>query len=354
MAIGKKICLVIPSLQCGGAERVISQLANKFVDENSVFLILLANAEIFYEIDKRVTLITPDFETATLNRYLYAAKLFPFLRRTITEISPDTLLTFGRVYNPYVLIASLGLRIPVFVSDRGNPFYNSGFLNETLRKIIYKKAAGIISQTKFSSEIVIKTIKHFNVKVIPNPIRAIVKHEIQREKKIIFVGRLVKGKGVNYLLNAYAKLPFNEWKLEILGDGPEYKNLTLQAENLDISNRVNFAGKVKDVDLYLSKAEIFVFPSLAEGFPNGLAEAMANGLACISFDCITGPSDLIENGVNGILVKVGDEVTLQKKMIELIENESLRSSLQKKALYINEDFHIDTISKIYLDFITKY
>ena len=354
MKNSQKICLVIPSLQCGGAERVISQLANQFVEENFVFLILLANSEIFYEVDKRVTLITPDFETATLNRYLYAAKLFPFLRRTISEISPDTVLSFGRAYNPYVLMATLGLGIPVFVSDRGNPFYNSGFLNETVRKIIYKKATGIISQTKFSADIVKKNIKHSNIKVIPNPIRAIIKHEVQREKKIIFVGRLVKGKGVNFLLNSFAKLPYKDWKLEILGDGPEYKNLSLQAENLEISNRVNFVGKVKDVDFYLSKAEIFVFPSLAEGFPNGLAEAMANGLACISFDCITGPSDLIEDGVNGVLVKVGDELTLEQKIKELIENEILRKSFQQKALKINEDYHIDTISKIYLDFITKY
>ena len=86
MKSSKKICLVIPSLQCGGAERVISQLANKFVEENAVFLILLANTEIFYEVDKQVTLITPDFETAKLNRYFYAAKLFPFLRRKISEI----------------------------------------------------------------------------------------------------------------------------------------------------------------------------------------------------------------------------------------------------------------------------
>ncbi len=110
---------------------------------------------------------------------------------------------------------------------------------------------------------------------------------------------------------------------------------------------------VKDVDELLNRSSIFAFPSILEGFPNALSEAMASGLPCVSFNCDTGPSDLINDGKNGYLVDVGDIDMFSLRLRNLMESESLRANIALEAIKIREQFHISKISNLFLDFLDK-
>lgn len=349
-----KLCFIISSMHCGGSERVMSELVNYAAKNDfDVTLILLHKKPIFYKIDSKVKIIEPAFGIKGVQRIFYALKIFSYIRKNVKLVKPSTILSFGRVHNPYVLLSLIFTRYHIFVSDRGNPYYDGKFINEQLRKIAYKWARGIISQTEFSAAYVRKTIRHKNVVVIPNPLREVPLFINERQKQIIFVGRLIKTKGVTYLLDSFAGLRNNDWKVAIVGDGPEKKTLEEQANKLGIIDNVIFHGFVDNVDSLMSQSEIFAFPSLSEGFPNGLVEAMANGLACVSFNCKTGPSDVIKHGFNGFLVNVGDVITFRDRIQQLIDDESLRKQFQYTSIQVREEFKLEKIAKKYLDFINE-
>jgi GalNAc-alpha-(1->4)-GalNAc-alpha-(1->3)-diNAcBac-PP-undecaprenol alpha-1,4-N-acetyl-D-galactosaminyltransferase len=108
----------------------------------------------------------------------------------------------------------------------------------------------------------------------------------------------------------------------------DLKNLV---EELGIASKVEMPGSVVDVDTYLLHSSIFAFTSISEGYPNALSEALTAGLACVSSDCPSGPKDLIEDGKNGILVKMGDVEALTEKLMLLATNDSERERLGRSA-----------------------
>ena len=120
---------------------------------------------------------------------------------------------------------------------------------------------------------------------------------------------------------------------------------------VEVNNNIIFAGSVANIDEYYNKSKIFSFTSTSEGFPNALAEALSVPLACISFDCVTGPSDLIEDGVNGFLVTDFDHDGYKKKLLQLMQDEGLRKKLQQAAEKSIRQFRIENIGQQYLDFI---
>jgi len=144
-----------------------------------------------------------------------------------------------------------------------------------------------------------------------------------------------------------------DWSLHIVGDGIERKKLEKETEILGIEDRVVFYGHLKDFSRILSESEIFVLPSLYEGFPNALVEAMSVPLACISSDCVAGPKDIITNGINGILVPQSDSTALAKSLQILIKDKALRDCLSKNAYKIREELNFEKIAGRYLDFITQ-
>ena len=183
--------------------------------------------------------------------------------------------------------------------------------------------------------------------VIPNPIN--IEGESGRkfkEKTIYACGRLVPQKGFSGLLEIFAELKeASEWKLRLLGDGIERESLSQRARELGIEEKVIFEGSVKNPVDYYSLGGVFAFTSEYEGFPNALCEAMASGMAVVSFDCPSGPSDLIQDGVNGFLVKAGDKESFQVKLEKLLKDEKLRLKLGKEAAKVKEDLAIEKIAE---------
>ena len=290
-----KVALVIPTLLAGGAERVMSELANHWVEKGyDVYLLLLRKSDIFYAIDKRVHIY--ELQSALPNLYIIDLfRLLIQLRKLVKEIQPDVILSFMTRYNIFSIISCSNLSIPVFVSDRSN-ISNTKPLELFLKKITYPFAAGVIAQTDTAKTILEKQVFNKNIISINNPIRPVQNYDIEKEKIILNIGRLTPEKGQSYLIEMINQIKDKSYRLVILGEGPLRGKLEQQIVDLGVGDRVILPGAVKDIDVWLSKAEIFILSSVSEGFPNALAEAMCAGLPCISFDCNYGPKDIIENG----------------------------------------------------------
>jgi glycosyltransferase involved in cell wall biosynthesis len=190
------------------------------------------------------------------------------------------------------------------------------------------------------------------VKVIPNPVAPTVSGTMNladlfqhSEKVIVAMGRLDACKGFDLLIDAFsmAAPTRDNWALLILGGGEERESLARQVDALGLSGKVLLPGEVANPAGLLRQCEIFVLSSRYEGFPNALCEAMASGLPPISFDCKYGPSEIITDGENGILVPSGDVKALSAALMKMMDDPSLRERIRKNARGILEKYGFSAI-----------
>lgn len=350
-----RIILIIPTMQQGGAERVMSELANNWADKgHDVNLVLLTDAPFFYEINKKVNIHQLGFSSnKRVSNLLSVFEMFFKLRLIIKDLKPNFILSFMTKYNIFSIFASLGLNVKIFVSDRASLLTKRTLIERALKRVAYRQATGILAQTEFAKSILLNTIGHKNIRVIYNPIKNIKALEFEKEDLIITVGRLVPEKGHKYLLESFSKIENKTWKLIILGDGPLLDELKSYAELCGVKDRVSFLGAVGNVDEWLVRSSVFAFTSLSEGFPNALAEAMAAGLPCVSFDCISGPSDLIEHGKNGFLVPLKDVEMFSCQLNKLIDDKNLISEIGRNARLTAEKLDVNIIANQTINFFCE-
>ncbi len=353
-----KILLIIPTLKHGGAERVVSELANSLVDkDHEVTIVLWIGRERFYSLDKKIDVV--DFNSLHGSKIDKVMGLFTIvyrLRKLYRLKKPDAVVSFLTKSNILAILSKSFMHTKVYISERNSPdrWDSHSKVILALRDLTYKHATGFIAQTNTAK---IATQERFGISrciVMPNPIKEILLPKgIEKENIILNVGRLEEQKGQKYLLEAYAKLNRPEWKLVILGEGSLRDELEEYAKVLKISENVLMPGSVKNIDEWLGRARVFAFPSLYEGFPNALLEAMGAGLPCVSFDCETGPSDLIRDGKNGFLVPLKDTDLFTGRLQELIDNKNLRDQFSSEAIEVNTIYGLENISTVLLDFINN-
>ena len=354
-----KIAFIIPSLQAGGMERVMAELANYYSKKKDLeihFVFYGKSPKLFYTINQNITIHKVKGTFNDSLRLFEALKRMWFIRKTIRAIQPNAVLSFGTQWNNMALLALKNTTFPVFVSDRGSPVRKYKFTTELLKSILYGSAAGIIAQTKTAKEILKERFPKTRITTIGNPIN---KHtsdkEIKRENLILTIGRLIETKHHDRLIKVFSKLAAPDWKLMIVGGDAlkekNYEKLQLLIKNLGVENRVILTGMQKNIGEYYQKSKIFAFTSSVEGFPNVVGEALSAGLPVVSYDCLAGPSEMITNGDNGFLIPVFDDVKFQEKLQLLINNENLRQKMAEKAPESIKKFCVETIGKQFLDFI---
>ncbi|MFZ4435686.1 MAG: glycosyltransferase [Flavobacterium psychrophilum] len=334
-------------------ERVMSELAQYFCSKNEyeVHLVLFGlRREIFYKVPDNLILHKPIFEFDNSKRTWNTLKTLWFLRNKINQIQPHTILSFGELWNNFVLLATLGLKYPVFVSDRCQPDKRWGKFQEILRDKLYPKAAGVICQTETARQIFQKMYINRNFRVIGNPIRNVKAHDIVvKEDIILSVGRLINSKHHDELIKIFALINPPNWKLIIVGDDAikQENKVKLEAlvHSLGLVGKIILAGKRTDVDDFYNRAKIFAFTSSSEGFPNVIGEAMSAGLPVVAYDCVAGPRDLIEHGKTGFLVPLHDTKKFKGFLERLIFDLDLRNEFGKNALEKVEQFSLDKINK---------
>jgi GalNAc-alpha-(1->4)-GalNAc-alpha-(1->3)-diNAcBac-PP-undecaprenol alpha-1,4-N-acetyl-D-galactosaminyltransferase len=352
-----KIALILPTLHAGGMERVMSELANYFVLLPNIevhFILFKKNATMFYPLHEKVAVHKQG------NGFLKQLKFFEFfytlfyIRKTVSSIAPDSVLSFGTQWNNLVLLSLFGKGFPVFVSDRGSPARRYQALQEWLRSWLYPKATGIIAQTRTAQQFSEGRFKHHNIAVIGNPIKRVVGNG-ERKKAILTVGRLIESKHHDRLIHIFSKLNAPEWELIIVGDDALKQNnmvrLNKLVEELGLAGKVALLGARKDVDRFYLSSKIFAFTSSVEGFPNVVGEAMSAGLPVVSYDCNAGPSEMIKDGKNGYLIKQFDDDAFVEKLQHLVDNPILVSQMAIEAIETMEQFSLQTIGNKYLKFL---
>lgn len=349
----RRVLLVIHSLGCGGAERSMSQLAAELVKNELVEVHLAiwggSTGSDFYIPDEKIhlhTLRCTRNGNTMLGRIIQGVYVLLRLRATMIKTKPDCVLSFIDQTNVMCLIASLFLRIRIVVSERIDPRHNNmlGVFWKMARVLCYRKASLVVAQTQSVAKW-IGSSWSVPTDVVPNFLRELPALEDNREQIIISIGRLADQKGFDLSIRAFANLSdkYPDWKYIILGDGYRRAELLKLCNSLGVSDRVYFIGQVDNVEQWLARASISVQPSRFEGFPNAVMEAMGMGLATISADCPSGPSDLIKHGHNGILVPVDDVGRLTLELDRLMSNASLRAELGACAMAIRQTLSPYTI-----------
>ncbi len=339
-----KITFIISSLGSGGAERVLSILVNKLVNNHNVTIITLANNKSFYPLDNKIKHIKLDLLKESKNilqSLLNSFNRIKILTKTIKQENPDIVISFMTHTNILAIIASKIARGKIIISERtAYDFYNSKILN-LIRRIIYPFSDMLITQTKADK-------KNYtflkNIKVIYNPLETKECDTNKKDKIILGVGRLDNQKGFELLIEVFSQIKKDDWKLIIVGDGQERNNLENLIKKLQAQN-IELIGKTKEIFKWYEKASIFVLSSKKEGFPNVLIEAMSCGCASIAFDCPYGPGEIIEDGVNGILVENQNQQRLKEAIERLINDKDLREKFSYEAIKVREKYSVEKIVK---------
>jgi GalNAc-alpha-(1->4)-GalNAc-alpha-(1->3)-diNAcBac-PP-undecaprenol alpha-1,4-N-acetyl-D-galactosaminyltransferase len=353
----KRIALVLPTLHAGGMERVMSELANYFSEKENVevYLILFSKSpKLFYKLGESVN-IRINKSTKFAFKPLQAFQSSNFLRNEIKKIQPSVVLSFGTQWNNFVLLSLLGVKISVFISDRGSPLRRYKWSTELLKSILYPRAQGFIAQTNKAAEVTSKRFPNLKIVVIGNPILEI-KNDFNRQENIILsVGRLIDSKHHDRLIRLFAKLAINDWKLVIVGGNAlkqsNAEKLRILIDELNLQDKVVLALEQKNVEEFYKKSKIFAFCSSVEGFPNVIGEAMSAGLPVVAYDCVAGPSDMIADGRNGYLIPLFDDLMFEEKLRYLMENEEER---QRMGVYARESirkFSVEIIGEEFYRFL---
>lgn len=340
-----KIDFSIDKLSGGGAERVMVTLANGLSERHEVRLITFT-PEDKYEVSsnvKRVKLNHKSFKNHTLKSINNLIKFYQQGHK------PDILITF-MPYNALIaLVVGLILRIDVIVSEHINHTFNKKTKKDLfIQKRFYRYAKHLTVLTKYDIEY-FKNMKA-NVSVMPNPIN--IPNDINpfqnRKKQILLVGSLnrIHQKGFDAFLPVIAPIlkKHEDWKLKILGSGDEGMVLLKRiASELEITNQVIFAGFCSNIEQEMQSSQIFVLPSRHEGLPMGLMEALSNGMACIAYDCISGPRELIDHEKNGLLIENQNCEQMSFELNRLIEDSYLREALAKNSAESVKKYSLDVI-----------
>ena len=337
----ERIVVITRNMVGDGAERVIAQLVNYFAAQGKqCSIVTLNDDEVFYKLDPSIS-VHPVGEKSE-NKLLDKLLRYRQVRKLVRKLQPDLVLSMPEEIGVYVLLALLGTRIPVYVSERNNPWVMPDVkVTRILRTLMYPFAKGLIFQTEMAKSFFPESIQRKGI-VLKNPVdasRIPPQFKGQRETVIVAAGRLSEQKNMPLLLKAFARFSPNhpEFKLRIFGEGELREELMELSRSLNIAEKVELPGRSTTLLEKMNSAAMFVLSSDYEGMPNVLLEAMCMGMPAISTDCPSGgPKELIRDGVNGLLVPVGDETALAAAM-ERMADPAFAKQMADAAYEIREE-----------------
>lgn len=364
----KGVTLVISSLECGGAERVLKNMTDFWVKQGRpVTVITLFTKELdFFVLDEKVTRIDLGLTNkkfslmpALFNVLRVASKL----RKSIKTANNRFVISFLCRTNVLTLLVTRFMSAKIIVTEHTDPTQRQlgGIINH-MRKALYPKASAVVVLTEnVKTNWADKFLDPAKAKVIPNPIvkpdeiDAALSFELP-PRYIVTMGRMISDKGHLLLLKAFVKVSkeFPGLSLVVLGDGPERSRLEKEIESYGLVDRVVLPGRIHNIAPVMKGAECFVLSSLREGFPLAMAEAMNLGLVPVSFNCPSGPAEIIRDGVDGILVPMGDTDALASAVSELLNDPDRRKEMGLLAEEgISDRFSVSVVMRQWDDLLAS-
>lgn len=347
-----RVAIVIHSLVGGGSERVAAELAGLLAESGCAANLISLDRPRAGEHPLDLNVPRRDLDVLGESRGLWAAvranrHRVAVLSAALRELNPDVVVSLTDKTNVLAILATGRVGVPVVVSERIDPRHHPiGLSWEMLRRWTYRQAAAIVVQTQAVAEWARRVAPRVPVHVIPNAVRRPPRWVSERRRarppgqRVVAIGRLERQKGFDLLLQAFGAVrkvhPAAE--LRIVGEGSERRRLEHLTDRLGLARHVQYAGWVPDVWDVLADADVFVLSSRYEGFPNALLEAMACGVACVAFDCPSGPGEIIRQQVDGLLVPAGAAQELATAVARLLADESLRRRLGAAAESVIERF----------------
>lgn len=343
-----RILFTIPTLQAGGAERVLVNLLNHWAERKDLELFLLVHEDKtqrpFYLLHPSITLIYTGHWRGWKRWLLFFSTCY-----YINKIKPDVTIGFILWNNILTALASRVVGIPSIVSERNTLHLVQNFFIKSLRDFAYHFSDRIVVQTNRAKAMVSRTLQEKTC-VIANPV--IVPSTVINYKStnIVAMGRLTYQKGFDLLIDAFSILSQGspEWTLTIWGEGADRPALEAKIQRKNLTEKIFLPGYGQEgIFNELSKASIFALTSRFEGMPNALCEAMGLGLAVVATDCLTGPRELIDDKKDGFLVPVDDSDALVKALKILIQDEFLRKEFGQKAAEKMKRYDIKIIARLW-------
>lgn len=311
-----RVYFYINVLGGGGAERVITNLANMLAEDNyDVTMITSYEVEREYILTRNVRRLSLEDKDSQRSRIIRNLSRIFKLRKICKEEKPDILISFMEEPNFRAILATRGLPVKTLVSVRNDPNKEyAGKIGRFVGKVLLPMADGCVFQTgdaqkwfperlRKKSRIIYNAVKEEFYQVERTPVRG----------EIVTCGRLTEQKNHRLLIDAFAEVqkiyPFAT--LKIYGEGVLREKLQNQIDSLNLNEKVFLMGATNDVAKALQTADLFVLSSDYEGMPNALMEAMAAGVPCISTDCpCGGPRELFGEDASDKLVPCNDSAQL--------------------------------------------
>lgn len=337
----------------GGIERVIATLANKFSENMEVTILVKDEVYSHYPLNSHIKIHTLDNEikfdlNSKFNRVIEAAKNFNSSKKKLKNYLLSHQYDYYYIAHPLNALEfhlAKGIDDKVIITEHGGiDAYNT--IYKKIKQWLYPKAKQYIVPTKTDTQLYKNLgfpavyIPHFKSKMqyTKSP---------QNNNIAISIGRMTEAKRQWILIDLWDKIVHQhkiiDWKLHLVGEGNLKDTYLKKINELNLNQFVKILPPKKEVETYYKEASFFLLTSKSEGFGMVILEAMSFGLPCISYDCPSGPRDMITNNIDGFLVEFDNFEELEKATLEMINNSNLRISLGDKAYKASENWNDEYI-----------
>jgi glycosyltransferase involved in cell wall biosynthesis len=360
------IIFAIPDMGMGGAERVISKLANDWASQHAVIIVTLHGiSSDFYILDSRVERVAINLIPGKWYQFFRFVRIILRLGAVYRSKNPDYILSFLPKMNILSLVALFFSKKKLIICER-NIISESNVSKRVnfFRKLLYKRAYKITVQHADIQKELLETfpsVKPDKVIITPNPVEpyiSIAKIDPSRlvgnyspdNTILISVGRFtaVKAHKDEIYMFAFLKKRFDNIKLIICGDGKELDECRMLVKDLQLDDSVYLPGLVGNIGSYYAVSDIFVTTTYFEGFPNALTEALAAGLPVVAFSAPS-VSVFVKDGYNGYVIPGRDNEKMADCIQEIIMNKDLYTRLSHKAREISNEYSMEIVDRIWME-----
>ncbi|WP_298440384.1 glycosyltransferase family 4 protein [uncultured Ferrimonas sp.] len=352
----KKVIFVTNNIRAGGAERVCVNLANE-LSQLYDLTIVSGESQIhdFYELKpevERKSLAFDYMSKSILGKVVELYNRIGRLSRFIKSERPDVVVSFGLDMNVLSRLATLvNNNVKVICCEHNNHNALANGIKVKIRNFVYRKADLLTALTEYDKRYYLS--KNVNCIVVNNPVVSLGVSCSLPRNKFLFVGRLEEQKNIPGLLDVIEKIieVEKESKFSIVGDGSKRQFLLEQIELRGLSNSVNYLGNQKEIGKLYASHRCLMLVSHYEGLPMVLIEAQDAGLPQVSYDCPTGPAEIISDESTGYLIEHYDIDGFVKKVIKLNNDDNLAKKYSKESKIAAEEYSIDRVVKKWVEII---